>query len=217
MCNRYTTPELRAIEYAWDLGATLPLFPRREIFPRGPGLFIRKSKAVAHPAEGVVGRWGLVPFFAKTVDLPYSTNNARFEELASKPTYRDAWRKGQRCIIPAESFLEPCWESGRNQWWTFRRADGAPWAIAGLWNTWTDRTTDEQVESYTMLTQNADACPLFSRMHKPDPKMPPDQQDKRSVVILERQDFEPWLYGTQTESAACVRLAPAEEIIAGPA
>ena len=78
------------------------------------------------------------------------------------------------------SFDEPNWETGKNVWWRFRRADGAPWGLAGLWNTWTDKATGEIVESYTMLTLNADAHPLMSRMHKPDPKLGPDQQDKRS-------------------------------------
>lgn len=32
-----------------------------------------------------------------------------------------------------------------------------------------------------MLTLNADNHPLMNRMHKPDPKLPPDQQDKRSL------------------------------------
>ena len=36
-------------------------------------------------------------------------------------------------------------------WWRFQRADGAPWALAGLWNTWTDKGTGEMVESYTMI------------------------------------------------------------------
>lgn len=37
-----------------------------------------------------------------------------------------------------------------------------------------------------MLTVNADDHPIMSRMHKPDPKLPPDQQDKRSVVAIEQ-------------------------------
>ena len=68
------------------------------------------------------------------------TNNARSEELAAKATYQQPWAKGQRCIIPARSFDEPCWETGKNVWWRFRRSDGALWGLAGLWNTWTDQT-----------------------------------------------------------------------------
>ena len=103
-----------------------------------------------------------------------------------------------------------------NVWWRFCRADGQPWGLAGLWNTWIDRTTGEIVESYTMLTVNADAHPLMSRMHKPDPKLTPDQQDKRSVVAIEQRDVEQWLLG-RTLDAAGLLTPPAVELIdAGP-
>ena len=64
-------------------------------------------------------------------------------------------------------------------------------------------------ESYTMLTINADSHLLMSRMHKPDPKLPPDQQDKRSVIPIEAQDVDAWLAGTVTDAEALLRLAPA--------
>lgn len=44
---------------------------------------------------------------------------------------------------------------------------------------------------YTMLTVNADSHPLMSRMHKPDPKLPTDQQGKRSVMPIEIKDVAP--------------------------
>lgn len=84
------------------------------------------------------------------------------------------WQRRQRCIIPAVSFDEPCWETG------------------------------EIVESYTMLTINADNHPIMSRMHKPDPKLPPDQQDKRSVVAIEEADVEARLLGTNEDAARLV-------------
>jgi putative SOS response-associated peptidase YedK len=157
-----------------------------------------------------------VPWFAKTSKLTYSTNNARFEEITSKASFKSSWIAGKRCIIPAVSFDEPNWESGKNVWWRFRRADGKPWGLAGLWNTWTDKTTGEVVESYTMLTLNADIHPLMNRMHKPDPELRPDRQDKRSVVPIELDDVDAWLNGSQEAAAALVRLAPAEVFDAGP-
>ena len=42
-----------------------------------------------------------------------------------------------------------------------------------------------------MLTVNADSHPLMSRMHKPDPKLPTDQQGKRSVMPIEIKDVAP--------------------------
>ena len=180
--------------------------------------FIRAARDSTEPErELVIGQWALVPWFAKTPRLTYSTCNARSEELADKATFKDPWKHGKRCIIPAWSFDEPNWESGKNVWWRFRRVDGAPWGLAGLWNTWTDETTGELVESYTMLTINADAHPLMRRMHKPDPKLGPDQQDKRSVVPVEFEDVDLWLHGTQAEARRLLRLSETELFDAGPA
>jgi putative SOS response-associated peptidase YedK len=148
--------------------------------------------------------------------LKYATCNCRSEEATAKPTFRDAWRNRQRCIIPAVSFDEPCWETGKNVWWRFRRLDGQPWGLAGLWNTWIDRASGEVVESYTMLTVNADAHPLMSRMHKPDPKLSPDRQDKRSVVAIEPADVEQWLQGSVGDAAALLAPPAVELIDAGP-
>jgi putative SOS response-associated peptidase YedK len=215
MCNRYVSPEAGDIERAWHVGARQP-WRGGEVFPRKPGPFIRRADANEAARELVVGQWGLIPWFAKSATLAYSTNNARSEELAQKATFRDPWKYGKRCIVPALSFDEPCWETGRNVWWRFRRADGEPWGLAGLWNTWTDKATGEIVESYTMLTINADAHPIMSRMHKPDPKLGPDQQDKRSTVAIEPADVDQWLFGTPEEASRLVRLTPAERFDAGP-
>ena len=90
MCNRYVTPALAEIERSWHLGPTnqLPLFAR-QVFPRA-----------------------LIPWFAKEVKLKFLTNNACSEELNEKMSYKDPWKRGQRCIIPAASFDEPNWETG---------------------------------------------------------------------------------------------------------
>lgn len=162
---------------------------------RGHGSFSPFAGPV-HPAgerghrfrrELIVGQWALVPWFAKTAKLPYATVNARSEELEAKASFKHPWARGQRCIIPAESFDEPNWETGKNVWWRFARADGMPWGVAGLWNTWTDKASGEVVESYTMLTLNADHHPLMNRMLKPDPKLGPDQQDKHHCCCSSRR------------------------------
>lgn len=197
MCTRYITPDQAAIERAWHIGSHNQPKWANEVFPRSQGPFLRLD--AAGDLSMIVGNWGLIPSWSNTPTMKYSTSNCRSEEAAAKPTFRDACRHGQRCIIPAVSFDEPCWETGRNVWWRFSRADGLPWGLAGLWNTWVDRATGEVVESYTMLTVNADSHPLMSRMHKPDPKLPADQQDKRSVVAIEQGDVERWLRGSVAE------------------
>ncbi|EJL80127.1 hypothetical protein PMI12_00232 [Variovorax sp. CF313] len=145
-----------------------------------------------------------------------STVNARTEGMEKWPTFKDTWASGKRCIIPAASFDEPNWETGKNVWWRFRRADGAPWGLAGLWNTWTDLDTGELWDNFAMLTMNADAHPLMARMHKPNPNLPADQQDKRSVIPLEANDFDRWLTCTVEEARAMLKVPPVELLDAGP-
>ncbi|EHR72073.1 hypothetical protein BurJ1DRAFT_3264 [Burkholderiales bacterium JOSHI_001] len=215
MCNRYVSPNERDMERYWHVGARQP-WRGGGVYPRSQGPFIRATQTSEPKAELVIGQWGLIPWFAKSAKLPYSTNNARFEEITTKASFKHAWAHGKRCIIPAISFDEPNWETGKNVWWQFRRRDTEPWGLAGLWNTWTDKATGEIVESYTMLTINADAHPLMNRMHKPDPKLGPDQQDKRSVVPINRADMDLWLFGTIDAARALVKLAPVEDFEAGP-
>lgn len=214
MCTRYISPDQAALERVWHVGRHNQPQWAREVFPRALGPFLRPDGA--GELALVVGSWGLVPSWSNTPVLKYATSNCRAEEAAGKPAFRDAWRLGQRCIVPALSFDEPCWETGRNVWWRFRRADGLPWALAGLWNTWVDRQSGEVVETYTLLTVNADAHPLMARMHKPDPRLPADRQDKRSVVAIEPCDGARWLRGNWTEAASLLKPPAAVLIEAGP-
>lgn len=214
MCNHYDPPKQEQIEVFWRLAKSIqPSWPE-SLYPYSQGPFIRAGAQSGR--QLVVGQWGLIPHFAKTARSTYPTNNARSEELAEKASYRQPWAKGQRCIIPAVSFDEPCWETGRNVWWRFRRADGAPWGLAGLWNSWLDRSTGALIESYTLLTINADAHPLMRRMHKPRPDRAADRQDKRSVIPIESGYVDAWLHGDPVDAKALLRLAPNAVFDAAP-
>jgi putative SOS response-associated peptidase YedK len=217
MCNRYVAPASADIERLWHFKSNGMPTRRRDVFPRGLGSFVRLAKEPDSEYELVEAQWGLIPWFSKTPKLTYSTNNCRTETAATAASFKHSWQRGQRCLIPAEVFFEPNWETGKNEWWTFRRADGQPWALAGLWNTWTDQNTGEVIESYTMLTMNADDHPIMRRMHKPDPKLLPDQQDKRSVVAIEESMVSTWLNGSVEEAKALIALTSVEKFNAAPA
>lgn len=209
MCNRYmpTSPEMISMRFA--VGAPIGSYALT-VAPL-------KSGPIVVPDRSLVAPWGLIPPNSRT-SIPMlpngqrmSTNNARRERLAFAPTYRDAWRKGQRCIIPADSYDEPNWGTGKNIWWRFWRADGQPWALAGIWSEWTDPQTGEVVQSYSMITQNCDGHPLLGLMHKPDPNLPADRQDKRAVVPLEVGDWDQWLSGSIEDAQALIRV-PDEDL-----
>lgn len=211
MCNRYRPASVVRIRDAFGftyIESGGPLY-KPAVGPWQDAPFITAD-------GGRIGQWGLIPWFSTGKrplgkgGRPISTNNCRIETAPTAPTFKQPWARSQRCLIPAEDYDEPYWGTGRNIWWRFARADGMPWALAGLWNRWTDPQSGEIVESFTMLTQNCDAHPLLSLMHKPDPALPPHAQDKRSVVAIEKADWEQWLRGSPQEALELVRVPACE-------
>jgi putative SOS response-associated peptidase YedK len=144
--------------------------------------------------QAIMARWGLVAASARSLNPKLSTFNARSESAASSATFRGAWAKGQRCIVPAEAVYEPDWRSGRHVPTRLQRADGQPMGIAGLWDSWT-APDGEVVLSFTMLTVNADAHALMQHLHKP-------LDEKRMVVILQDSDYDDWLNSGPSGSGA---------------
>lgn len=137
------------------------------------------------PRMWVPACFGLIPAWAQDAKIARSTYNARTETLGEKPSFRDAWKRGQLCIIPADAIYEPCYESGKAVRWRIERADGRPMGIAGIWER---RIKDDGLPSWSMsmLTINADGHPVMGRFHKPE-------DEKRSVVILPDDAWGDWL------------------------
>lgn len=208
MCNLYHLAPREHVQTYFR--AMLPAYAAVPVGPFGTGLFLRPG---VDGLKGEMGQWGMIQPRARSrrpASRAILTNNARTETVATRPTYRDAWAAGQRCLVPASWYQEPNWETGRNVWWRLARADGEPWAIAGLWSHWTDPETGEIVPSYTMLTVNCDGHPLLGRLHKPDPKLPPDAQDKRSLVPLAPSQWAAWLEGSTAQASALLTAPPAD-------
>lgn len=207
MCNRYTPPRPGRIlrEFGVEPAGLYDTF----LAPRGTGPFIT-------PSGCLIGVWGLIPPYSPVPDATgrdgnrLSTNNCRMETMQTSQVFRHAWTHGQRCLIPADSWDEPYWGTGHNVWWRFSQVDGAAWALAGLWDVWTDKRTGNTVNSYTMITQPAAVHPVLSKMHRPG-------KEKRSVVPIQRADWAVWLTGKPDLARALMRL-PADGIMAhGPA
>lgn len=211
MCNRYETPH--PVDFD-EFRVRPPVKHYKPVIgPRQDGPFITSGGAF-------VGQWGMIDP-SSSVRAPRAadgrvkaTNNARWESVRRLPTFREAWAQDRRCLIPARSFDEPYWGTGKNIWWRFKRRDGKPWAIAGLWSEWVDPTSGEVVPNYTMITRNCDDHPLLRLMHKPDPTKPADKQDKRTVVLLQQEDWDTWLTGSKDEASCLVATLLPTEIFA---
>ena len=157
--------------------------------------------------EVFIGQFGLMPFWAKDPTVARRTYNARSETADTKPNFRDAWRRGHRCIVPAECVYLPHYdEAGKATRWQVARADGAPMGIAGLWSLgWSHNGAP--VPSFAMLTVNADDHPLMRTLHKPE-------DEKRMVVILHEDQYDPWLEAPASRSGEFMWQYPAELLMA---
>jgi putative SOS response-associated peptidase YedK len=178
-----------------------------ETWPQYLAPFIRRAPDVAHhQPEAQLGQFGLMPYWNRDVAFGRRTYNARSETAATKPAYRDAWKRGRRCVVPAEAIFEPNYETGKAVRWRIHRADGEPLYIAGLWDIWR-APNDAEVLSFTMLTTNADGHPFMRRFHKPD-------DEKRCVVILEPEEIDLWLDCPGNRMMEFMKL-PADDLLVG--
>lgn len=169
----------------------------------------------ASSMEVVPAHFGLLPSFAEEIGFGKHTYNARTETVAEKPSFKSAWAKARHCIVPCEAIFEPDWRSGKSVPTRITRADGEPLGIAGIWQPWR-APNGEWLLSFAMLTINADTHPIFRELHKPDPKLPANKQDKRMVVILNEDSYDAWLDAPASKSMDFLRQFPAERLAASP-
>lgn len=153
MCGRYLLiSPIEALRRIFDAGVTgINLQPRWNIAPTTACPVLRRD-ADGERRFGML-RWGLVPSWARDASGASRMINARGETVAEKPAYREALRR-RRCLVPADGFYE--WpEAGPDRRPVlFRRPDQAPFAFAGLWETWRGPSGDA-LETFTIVNTEA--------------------------------------------------------------
>jgi putative SOS response-associated peptidase YedK len=144
-------------------------------------------------------RWGLIPsWWSKTLkEFKLATFNARSDGIATKPMFRDAFKR-RRCLIPVSGYYE--WQTigKEKQPHYFTRKDGEIVTIAGIHEAWIDILTGERIRSCSMVITEPNR--LVASVHD------------RMPVILEKGDFETWMKGDRDEAAELMRPA-AENIL----
>lgn len=201
MCANYTPSPKDVI--AAHFGVQLGLFDfPLETFPGYMAPIVRRVRGTDADVECVLACFGMVPHWAD-LKLARSTYNARSETVAQKPSFREAWKRRQFCIIPARALFEPRYATEQPVRWRIERADGGPLGIAGIWETKPDGPDGQPLISFSMLTINADEHGLMRQFHQPD-------DEKRMVVILEPWQYAGWLRGDLAGSTAVFRTYPAE-------
>ena len=201
MCGRYILAQLAAAERAFKLATSQWHFSAS--FNIAPTQSVPVVRAREGVREGLLMRWGLIPFFAHGVPPKYSTINARIETLPSAPSYRTPWKRGQRCIMPASGFYE--WHSpseGARQPYYIHLADQEVFGFAALW----DRSVREDgsaLESCAIVTMPANA--LLKQIHNGRERMP---------AILRVEDHAAWLSAAPEEALRLLAPYPAELMVA---
>ncbi len=184
MCGRYVSPDTAAIERQWQLqrSVTTPFAARFNVAPASevPVLF-NEEKALSL----ATGRWGLIPHWWKEAKPPRHGHNARIEEAAGKPLWRDAMR-GSRCLVPALGWYE--WRDSDKQPFYFFRRDGRLGAFAGLYCVHEHPGTGVKVLTCALLTTQAQG-PLAGA-------------HDRMPLVLPDAAQQPWLERGETAVAA---------------
>jgi len=209
MCSHYQAMKEQD-RYRRYFGVTPPADPGKlDVWPGYAATFIRRPREAdvgdeAVPdREALSGVFGLIPHWAADTKIGRQTFNARSETVAVKPSFRDAWKNAQHCIIPVEAFFEPDWRSGKAIPTRISSTTGEPLGIAGLWASW--KSPKGVLHSFTMLTINADGHELMCQFHKP-------VDEKRMVVILPPDSYDHWLRAKPQDSMDFMRQYPSERL-----
>ena len=141
-------------------------------------------------------RWGLVPFFTKDLKAARRPINARSETVATSTMFKAAFAR-RRCLVPAEAFYEWRADPAGKEPFAIARADGDPLAFAGLWEGWRD-PDGAVIRTFAILTTAANG--QMAALHE------------RMPVILEQENWGPWLGGSAADAAVLLRPA-AEDLL----
>jgi putative SOS response-associated peptidase YedK len=203
MCGRYVSPTMAEMERYWNLSDAVrrnPFHGYEQHFNIAPTVQV----PVIFPLEGqlqlALARWGLVPFWWNKEKMPPFTFNARIEEAATKPMWREAV-KTSRCLLPAIGWYE--WKMARivdpttgevrtgKQPYFLRTPDRRAFAFAGLMAFRSEGTA--VLVSAAIVTRAA--------------KGPAADVHTRMPLILPKKAEHAWLDREQTDGAKALEIA----------
>ncbi len=199
MCCRYTLfTEPDYLKRLFGLDEAPWLEPRYNVAPMQPILVIRSLQRVCTHVQ-----WGLVPVWAKPEALSRRLFNARAETIADKPAFRGGIRY-RRCLAPADGYYEWRQEGDIRQPYYIQMPDGAPFALAAIWESWLAPDGSELQSGAIITTEASD-----------------DVRDvhDRMPAILTPDQYDAWLDGSMEDPARVtplLRPLPAGSLVVRP-
>lgn len=129
--------------------------------------------------------WGLIPYWVKDPEgadsIRKKTFNARSESLSEKPSYRSLLNR-KHCLVLTNGFYE--WQTdGRKKIpYYIGVKNQQAFALAGLFDRWTNRATGDIIPTFTVITTKANS--MMEEIHNIRKRMP---------VILSPESEKLWL------------------------
>lgn len=198
MCGRFSRDMTWQQVHAFSRGLDLvlpsdPPEPSWNVAPtQSTWAIVANEDATGSDTGGIARqmRWGLMPAWARDARMAASMINARFETVAEKPAFRQAW-KSRRCLVPASGYYEWRSEGAIKQPYWIHDTDSPLLMFGGIWENWKSPAGD-WIQSFAIITRAAI-----------DPML---QLHDRTPLMLQAPALSDWLHGD---------AALAQEIAAG--
>ncbi|MFT5617176.1 MAG: putative SOS response-associated peptidase YedK [Arenicella sp.] len=163
MCGRYTIiSKPKEISKTFGVEVNVNLIPQYNAVPS----YWLPVISDQSPQELSLYRWGLIPNWANDEKFAYKTTNARSESILEKASFKVPIRQ-KRCLVLANCYFE--WQQLQDkskQPYLIYYEPQRLFAMAGIWDSWIDKNTGEEVKTFSIITTagNEDVKHLHERM-----------------------------------------------------
>lgn len=211
MCTNFSS----TIHKDWfeqKLKRRLPKSYPLEAFPGYAAPLWKSLKGELAP-EISLAQFGLIPPWAKDAKIARHTYNARSETVKEKPSFKSAYAHRRFAVVLLDDFFEPCYEGQQIVRHRIKTRSGDPFGVACLWEKWRDPLSGGEsptLETFSMLTLNADAHPVMNKMHAPG-------DEKRTPLVLSVDQFELWLTASHDQAQELLTGRYMPELLSEPA
>lgn len=208
MCGRYVTvSSVKAIENRFNVhvpdNVSQAMKPNANVSHGefAPIIASDEPEQVQQFQFGFTPRWAKKQFYtinARSEGDHNTANDSRYTGamgILQKPMFRQSIRT-RRCLVIADAFIEgPQREKLAKPYVVYAREGQRPFALAGIWDEWTDTSSGEIIRSFAIITTTA--CDAMHAIGH-----------HRSPVMLDPEDERKWIDPVTPLSDATGLLRP---------
>jgi putative SOS response-associated peptidase YedK len=151
-------------------------------YEKWPVILDKKAHTV-----GELAHWEFIPFWYRSMKeveegrKKYTTLNAQGEKLLTSKIYKEAALE-RRCLVLSSGFYEWRHYKGVAYPYHIKAKDKEMLLMAGIWQGWTDKETGERLDTFAIVTTEANQ--LMTQVHNKKKRMP---------TILNEETAQAWM------------------------